>query len=234
MTELHVLRVFIGPDGRGGNPLGVFVDGRAIEPDRRLAVAANLGFSETVFVDDIDAGSHEAEHGTATIRIFTPGTEMRFAGHPTVGTSWLLDDLGRGVGTLHVPAGDVVTWHADGRTWIRARAEWVHDIDVREFGSPAEVDALTPDDTTEVGIYAWAWEDEVAGRIRSRYFASDLGIAEDEATGAAAVVIGDLLARPLTIRQGLGSELLVRPDPAAGTVDVGGRVELVEVRAFGQ
>ena len=226
MTELHVLRVFVGPDGGGGNPLGVFVDGRAIEPARRQAVAANLGFSETVFVDAIE----DTGHGAATIRIFTPGTELAFAGHPTVGTSWLLAELGRGVGTLHVPAGDVVTWHDDGRTWVRARASWVHDIDVREYGSPAEVDALTPDATHEVGVYAWAWEDEAAGRIRSRYFAADIGIVEDEATGAAAVILGDQLARPLTIRQGVGSELLVRPDTGAGTVDVGGRSELVEVR----
>jgi len=232
MTELHVLRVFVGPDGRGGNPLGVFVDGRAIEPDRRQAVAANLGFSETVFVDAIDDGSHEAEHGAATIRIFTPGTELAFAGHPTVGTSWLLAELGREVGTLHVPAGDVVTWQDDGRTWVRARAAWVHDIDVREYGSPAEVDALSPDASYEVGIYAWAWEDEAAGRVRARYFAADIGIAEDEATGAAAVVLGDQLARSLTIRQGVGSELLVRPDPGAGTADVGGRSELVEVRVI--
>ena len=43
MTELHVLRVFLGPDGGGGNPLGIFLDGSAIEPDRRLAVAHDLG-----------------------------------------------------------------------------------------------------------------------------------------------------------------------------------------------
>jgi predicted PhzF superfamily epimerase YddE/YHI9 len=233
MTELHVLRVFIGPDGRGGNPLGVFVDGRAIEPDQRQAVAANLGFSETVFIDAIDDGGDD-EPGAATIRIFTPGTELAFAGHPTVGTSWLLAELGRGVGTLQVPAGDVVTWHDDGRTWIRARAAWVHGMEMREHATPAEVDALTPGPSNEVGVYAWAWEDEATGRIRSRYFASDIGIVEDEATGAAAVVIGDRLGRPLTIRQGVGSELLVRPDPEAGTVDVGGRVEPVEVRPFGQ
>jgi hypothetical protein len=44
--------------------------------------------------------------------------------------------------------------------------------------------------------------------------------------------MGDLLGRPLTISQGVGSELYVRPDPATGFVDVGGRVELVEVRDF--
>jgi len=42
---LHVLRVFIGPDGSGGNPLGVFVEGSEIAPERRQAVAHDLDFS---------------------------------------------------------------------------------------------------------------------------------------------------------------------------------------------
>ena len=67
--------------------------------------------------------------------------------------------------------------------------------------------------------------------VRSRYFATDFGIAEDEATGAAAVVLGGELRRPLTIRQGVGSEILVRPRPD-GMVEIGGRVELVERREF--
>ncbi len=218
MTELHVLRVFIGPDGRGGNPLGVFVDGRAIAPGRRQAVAAELGFSETVFVDEIRAGSDEAEHGAATIRIFTPGLELPFAGHPTVGTSWLLAELGRSVGTLRVPAGDVITWHDPERTWIRARAEWIGGlIDPRQYATPADVDGLSLIPLGDPSLYAWAWEDEAGGRVRARFFATEFGILEDEATGAAAVVMGERLGRPLTIRQGVGSELLVRPDAASGS-----------------
>ncbi|HYH93881.1 MAG TPA: PhzF family phenazine biosynthesis protein, partial [Candidatus Saccharimonadales bacterium] len=84
MTELHVLRVFLDPEGRGGNALGVFLDGGAIDPTERLAVAAELGFSETVFVESIDLAARRA-----SVRIFTPGTELAFAGHPTVGTAWL-------------------------------------------------------------------------------------------------------------------------------------------------
>jgi predicted PhzF superfamily epimerase YddE/YHI9 len=225
MTRLHVLRVFLGPDGGGGNPLGVFLDGRAIRPDRRLGVAHELGFSETVFVDEVTEGS-------ARIAIYTPGTELRFAGHPTVGTSWLLAQVGTPVDTLHVPAGDVGTWRDGDLTWIRARAAWVHALDVREYATAGEVEALEPGRPGEPGLYAWAWEDEPAGRLRSRYFPTDLGIVEDEATGAAAVVMGDRLARPLTIRQGVGSELLVRPDPVAGTVDVGGRCRLETARDF--
>jgi predicted PhzF superfamily epimerase YddE/YHI9 len=45
VTVLHTLRVFVGPDGGGGNPLGVFLDGGAVPPQRRQAVAADLGFS---------------------------------------------------------------------------------------------------------------------------------------------------------------------------------------------
>ena len=225
MTELHVLRVFLGPDGGGGNPLGVFLDGPAIASEERQAVAHALGFSETVFVDEV-AGD------AARISIFTPGTELPFAGHPTVGTSWLLASVGMPVTALLVRAGTVETWPDGELTWIRARAAWVHRLEVRQYPSAAAVDALRPGSLGDPGLYAWAWEDEPAGRLRSRYFPTDLGIVEDEATGAAAVVMGDRLARPLTIRQGAGSELHVRPDLPSGTVDVGGRCRLETVRDF--
>jgi predicted PhzF superfamily epimerase YddE/YHI9 len=45
VPTFHLVRVFIGTDGAGGNPLAVFLDGKAIPPDRRLAVTAELGYS---------------------------------------------------------------------------------------------------------------------------------------------------------------------------------------------
>jgi predicted PhzF superfamily epimerase YddE/YHI9 len=222
MTELHVLRVFVGPDGRGGNPLGVFLDGSAVPADRRAAVAAELGFSETVFVDDRALGA---------IRIFTPAAELPFAGHPTVGTAWLLRETGTPVEVLRPPAGEVGVRHDPERTWIRARAEWVHGIRIEQLESAIDVEAHPSQPMGTPGLYIWAWEDEAAGRLRSRYFATDYGILEDEATGAAAVVMGDRLGRPVTIRQGVGSEIIVRPRDD-GTVEIGGRVELVERREF--
>jgi predicted PhzF superfamily epimerase YddE/YHI9 len=223
MTELHVLRVFIGSDGRGGNRLGVFLDGSAVERDRRQEVAAELGFSETVWVDAVD-------DPVAHIAIFTPAREMPFAGHPTVGTAWLLRETGRPVEVLRVPAGDVRSWRDGELTWVRARAAWAAGLmDPQQLPTASEVESL------QIGagnLYAWAWEDEPAGRVRSRFLARDFGIAEDEATGAAAVILGDRLARPITIRQGLGSEIVVRPDPRERTVDIGGRVELVEIRPY--
>src|SRR2546421_1885929 len=115
MAVLHVLRVFTGDDGAGGNPLGVFLDGGAIPPDRRQEVAADLGFPETVFVDDAHSGR---------VAIFTPATELPFAGHPLVGTAWLLASEGPGVTLLQPPAGDVPTRQEGGLSFIAGLPEW--------------------------------------------------------------------------------------------------------------
>jgi predicted PhzF superfamily epimerase YddE/YHI9 len=218
----------MGPDGRGGNPLGVFLDGQPLAPPRRQAVAAELGFSETVWVDAVDD-----QQRAASIRIFTPGIEMPFAGHPCVGTSWLLHEEGHDVRILRVPAGDVATRRDGELTWIRGRSAWAGSlIDPRRFPTPEDVDALEPGRLGDPGLYAWAWQDEDAGRIRVRFFPTHVGIVEDEATGLGAVVMGDMLRRPLTISQGVGSELYARPDPSTGFVEVGGRVELDEMRDY--
>jgi predicted PhzF superfamily epimerase YddE/YHI9 len=225
-TTLHVLRVFLGPGDRGGNGLGVFLDGPSIPQDRRQPVATELGFAETVFVDRV-------ANGTADIRIFTPARELPFAGHPTVGTSWLLSQVGRAVERLRPPAGDVATWHdpdAD-RTWVRARPEWIHEIAIEQLPTARAVEALTGPPAGQTSWYPWAWIDEAAGELRSRYFFSGGGITEDEATGAAAVLIGSRLGRPLVIRQGVGSELHARPGPD-GSVEVGGRSGFLEERRY--
>jgi PhzF family phenazine biosynthesis protein len=116
VVDLHVLRVFCGPGGRYGNQLGVVLDGDAVVTEQdRQAVAARLGFSETVFVDDA---------GTGVVDIYTPSVRLPFAGHPLVGTSWLLGRRGAGPEVLHVPAGSVPTWQDGEFTWIRGRAQW--------------------------------------------------------------------------------------------------------------
>ncbi|HEY2698056.1 MAG TPA: hypothetical protein VGJ45_21530, partial [Pseudonocardiaceae bacterium] len=80
-------------------------------------------------------------------------------------------------------------------------------------------------------LQVWAWEDEAAGRVRVRVFPTSMGIAEDEATGAAALRLGQALSRPLVIRQGVGSEIVVRPT-SGGTIEIGGRVEPMETRDY--
>jgi len=69
----------------------------------------------------------------------------------------------------------------------------------------------------------WAWLDEEAGLVRSRAFARDDGIPEDEATGSAALILTAQLDREIEIRQGKGSILYARP-MGNGYAEVGGRV----------
>ncbi|MEV0123547.1 PhzF family phenazine biosynthesis protein [Streptomyces sp. NPDC050703] len=209
---LDVLRVFCGPDGRHGNELGVVRDGARLPAGKdRQALAAKLGFSETVFVDDPERG---------VIDIYTPTLRLPFAGHPCVGTAWLLD-----VPEVVTPAG-VVESRQDGEfTWISADARWAPPRTLRRYASAAEVDALGVPAPGE-WIYAWAWQDEAAGRVRARAFPGrDDGITEDEATGAAALLLTHELGRALNITQGRGSQLLTAPGPD-GLIEVGGRVRL--------
>jgi predicted PhzF superfamily epimerase YddE/YHI9 len=220
MPELHVLRVFSGDDGRGGNPLGVFLAGGEVTRAERQEVARRLGFSETVFVDDRSRGE---------IAIFTPGTELEFAGHPTVGTAWLLAREGTALDVLRPPAGEVPA-HADEHgAYIAGRPEWAPPFEFAELGSPEEVEALDGPPGGHDLVAAWAWIDQDAGLVRARVFPRSLGIPEDEATGAAAVKLCGALGRAIDIRQGRGSRILARPLDG-GMVEIGGRVVQDEVR----
>jgi predicted PhzF superfamily epimerase YddE/YHI9 len=220
-TTLHVLRVFTDDEGAHGNPLGVFLDGASVPRQNRQSVAARLGFSETVFVDDAAA---------SVVSIFTPLAELPFAGHPLVGTAWLLRQQGQPVDVLRAKAGDVPTWTDDaGLAWIRGRAEWAPGMALEQHASASAVDALDASQNVAPFIDHWAWIDEARGLVRSRVFAPDVGIEEDEATGSAAVRLVTAIGQPITIVQGAGSQIAARPGPD-GTADVGGRVVLDTVR----
>ncbi|HEU0074418.1 MAG TPA: PhzF family phenazine biosynthesis isomerase [Dehalococcoidia bacterium] len=218
MTEVQVVRVFTDADGNHGNPLGIVLDTAELDDARRQAIAAELDYSETVFVDDV---------ARAELRIFTPAAELPLAGHPLVGTAWLLAQVtGRPVETLRpLRAANVDTWVEDGVTWIRARIEDAPPWRFVRLDAPGEVEALAAPPGPEYGMHEfWAWQDEAEGRLRARVFASSFGIAEDEATGSGALRLIELLGRELVITQGRGSVLYARPAKLEGRGEVGGRV----------
>ena len=216
--DVTVLRVFTDPDGNFGNPLGV-VDNSTVKPTDRQRIATQLGYSETIFIDLPQSGA-----STAHARIFTPAVELPFAGHPTVGASWWLRDQGFAINTLQVPAGIVQVTYDGDLTAVSARSDWAPDFAIYELASVDELMAADPFDYTDAAEhYLWTWLDKTAGVIRSRMFAADLGVPEDEATGAAAVRITDYLSRDLEITQGKGSRISTEWSPE-GWVRVAGRV----------
>jgi trans-2,3-dihydro-3-hydroxyanthranilate isomerase len=74
----------------GGNPLAVFPDARGLSEAEMQALAAEFNLSETTFVLPPEDPAH-----TARVRIFNRKAEMPFAGHPNVGTGWVLAQQGR-------------------------------------------------------------------------------------------------------------------------------------------
>lgn len=200
-----VVNVFACADGSGGNPLGVVWDAARLSPSDRQEIAAQLGYSESIFVLD-----------ERRIAIHTPTIELDFAGHPVVGAAFVLD-----APVIEPPAGPVPARKDGDRAFIVARAEFSPVWEPVQYLAPADVDGLPVPVTGR--LQCWAWQDEAAGLIRARVFAADYGVPEDPATGSAALRLCALLARPIVIEQGGGSEIHARP-LGDGTIELGGRV----------
>jgi len=106
VPRLHVVNLFTALDRSERTPLGVFVDGAATPEAEPQAIAVDLNYSETVFVDD---------HDTMQLQIFTPTHQLLFTGHPLVVTSWLVRETpGSAPEILRPPAGEVRTWAPPG------------------------------------------------------------------------------------------------------------------------
>ena len=210
---IDVVNVFVDDEGAFGNPLGIVWASPGTRK-REQEIAADLGFSETIFIDDVSGNR-------VTARIFTPAGGLPFAGHPTVGLATWLHRSGDDITEIAVPAG-LVKVRVDGdQVFVTARAEWTPAFEIHELSSPTDVEAVDPAAFGEGKHYVWAWSDEAGGRVRARMFAPALGIAEDEATGSAAVRLTSQLGRDLVIAQGAGSRMRTHVREG-GQIEVGG------------
>ena len=79
----------------GGNPLAVLTDARGLSTGQMQAIAAEFNYAETTFVLPPRDPAHTAE-----VRIFTPKAELPFAGHPNVGTAYVLAQAGQVLGRM--------------------------------------------------------------------------------------------------------------------------------------
>lgn len=115
----RIVNVFtVDGDRLSGNPLCVFEDARGLSDVQMQALARQLNLSETTFV--LPPTNDAA---TAHVRIFTPGFEMPFAGHPTLGTAHVVRSLRGGDRlTLEMRAG-LVEVNAEGDAWTLRAAK---------------------------------------------------------------------------------------------------------------
>jgi trans-2,3-dihydro-3-hydroxyanthranilate isomerase len=201
-----------------GNQLAVFTDGRDLDDETMQALAREMNFSETVFVVPPTAPDADVR-----IRIFTPNLELPFAGHPTLGSAFVLGGpLQRVVIRLETGAGVVpVELQRDGPrivfgwmeqpipTWqaVRNADAIIAALGVEGSGLPIERYDLGPGHvylelaSPDVGALERATSDGVNtfargdGHWKTRMFAPGSGVTEDPATGSAAGPLAVHLAR---------------------------------------
>jgi trans-2,3-dihydro-3-hydroxyanthranilate isomerase len=102
--QLHFVTVDVFADTQfGGNPLAVVLNADGLTASQMQSIANEFNLAETTFVLPPENAAH-----TARVRIFTPRAEMPFAGHPNVGTAFVLAQVGESYGRLI--AGDEVTF----------------------------------------------------------------------------------------------------------------------------
>ncbi|SDT18331.1 PhzF family phenazine biosynthesis protein [Actinopolymorpha singaporensis] len=204
-----------------GNPLAVVLDAEVMSGEVMQTLAKEFNLSETAFVLPPESG------GDYRVRIFTPGAELPFAGHPSVGTAATLARLGRirsgdvvqecGAGNLPVHVdGDLATITGgkpvlgstlDPGPLLAAAGLGFADL----LGPPAQTAAAGVDHvflpvideavaraSLDSGaaraqgvkkVYLFSWDAD-RREAHARLFAPELGIAEDPATGSAALALG--------------------------------------------
>ncbi|MFC0779307.1 PhzF family phenazine biosynthesis protein [Flavobacterium sp. HJSW_4] len=102
-----------------GNQLAVFLDAEKLSSKEMQQMAREINFAESTFVTKLDKENNKAE-----IRIFTPSQEMQFAGHPIIGTSWVLMnkvfDHSPSEIKLEVPIGPIAINKTEDLIWLKA------------------------------------------------------------------------------------------------------------------
>lgn len=138
MKEYRYRLVNVFTDGGAftGNPLCVFEDARGLDDATLQALALQFNLSETTFI-------LPSQQATARVRIFTPAYEMPFAGHPTLGTAFVVNELSQAGGalSLEMQAGVIPVRCLDaqrGRWSLQARAPTSRDTGI----SPAQLAAV--------------------------------------------------------------------------------------------
>jgi trans-2,3-dihydro-3-hydroxyanthranilate isomerase len=132
----------------GGNPLAVVLGGDQLSGEQMQTIAREFNLSETVFVLATERPAHSAR-----MRIFTPRSEIPFAGHPTIGTATLLAELG---GAVHNGERDALIVLEQGigtvRVGVRLRdgASPFAEFDAPKL--PAEAGVLPPVDVLALGL----------------------------------------------------------------------------------
>ena len=216
----RIVNVFtVGSDRFSGNPLCVFEEGAGLTGEQMQALARQLNLSETTFILPSDRAD-------ARVRIFTPGFEMPFAGHPTLGTaSVVAARTGKDQVVLELPAGLVpVTIAPAGNTLRAAQAPQTRPVEASRADLAAmvglPVDAISDEPRwVSTGVEQLVIPIATAAHVRAAKPVPEL-LARWGFSSARDEAMAYLVARdtdPWTVRFFFTSHGAVVEDPATGS-----------------
>lgn len=146
---MDFLQVDVFADGPfRGNPLAVFPDASGLDAEQMQTIAAEMNLSETSFVTSSDKDAY-------SVRIFTPREELPFAGHPTLGTAWVLRHLGRLTAervTQRSGAGDTEVLFDPKGVWFRRRGQVTADLRNTDPKIEARIAAAVGLELADIGM----------------------------------------------------------------------------------
>ncbi|MBU0975365.1 MAG: PhzF family phenazine biosynthesis protein [Patescibacteria group bacterium] len=217
MFKLHKIKVFVNEEGKFGNLVGIVIDeNSAINNKKRQEICTKSGLSEVVFIDNVK---------NSQVSIFSPTEEIPFAGHAVIGTGALLDKLNKKRTTSIRSMGNQIAVRHEGENiWVKAKVKTLPDWNFKQLNSVEEVVRIKPSEISKFKhCYVWSWIDKVEGTTRSRTFAPDWMIPEDEANGSGSMLLAHKLNRKLKVLHGKGSVIYANPvNP--NTAELGGNV----------
>lgn len=148
-----------------GNALAVFPDAPGLPSELMQRIAREMNLSETTFVTSAGDSRYSS-------RIFTPGAELPFAGHPTLGTAWVLRDAGAISGdelTQETAAGKTPITFEAVRVWLERDGDGGADV--------ADIAALASEFGIAPGLIGATWE-APGGPVELRPAIADCGIRQ--------------------------------------------------------
>lgn len=199
-----------------GSPLGV-VSADAVRAKERQRIAAELGYSEMVFMEDpsLVSASGRAE-------IFPSAQEPLPAGHYSAGAAWWQRQRGTLAAAFSFVLARSKSITQVTRPQPRCLPNGLPNSCFTNLIRPRMLSTPVRGDYSDIWQH-WAWVDKAMGHIRARVFAPGLGSREGGETGAAAVPTTDDLSGDLVVTQGEGS-VIYKSWRRRGWVALGGRV----------
>ena len=154
MIDLYEAKVFSNENGAHGDKHGIIIDEeRKINSAKRQSIAANLGYAETVFINDIDK---------ADVSFFAQTGEISFAGTPALAVARMLEHLSGKQPASLVSMGNTIPLTFKGNAiWVDANVSIMPPWHHIQLKSASDVEKFDPAEAKKLEhTMVWAWSDE--------------------------------------------------------------------------